>query len=47
MTDFAAHYIYSGLAVLFGSVAFMKFFDFLANQNVKRLLKAANRSLVK
>jgi hypothetical protein len=43
MTDFGIHYIYSGLAVLIGSIAFMKLFDFLANQSAKRLLDAASQ----
>ena len=47
MIGFQTHYLWSGMAVLIGSVAFMKFFDFLANQSVKRLLEAANRNPAK
>ena len=38
MTGFGIHYIYGGLAVLIGSVALIKIFDFLAGQRIKKFL---------
>jgi len=35
------HYPITGIALLIGSIAFLKLFDFLAAQSVKRLLEQA------
>ena len=37
------HYIFGGLAVLIGSIGFIKVFDFLARQSAKRLLELAHK----
>ena len=36
------HYPLTGLLILAGGIGFMKAFDFLASQSVKRLLEMAN-----
>ena len=38
MAGFEAHYILGGVAVLIGSIALIKIFDFLAGQNIKKQL---------
>jgi hypothetical protein len=35
------HFPIAGLLLLFGAIAFLKFFDFLAARSVKRLLEKA------
>lgn len=47
MAGFEAHYIYGGLAILIGSVVVIKIFDFLAGQNIKKLLGTATRNQMK
>jgi len=42
MTGFGIHFIYSGLAVLIGSVALIKIFDFLTGQRIKKFLGMEN-----
>ena len=42
MAGVEIHYPIGGLIVLIGSIAFLKFFDFLAAQSAKRLLDEAN-----
>jgi hypothetical protein len=44
MTGIEWHYILGGLAILIGSVGFIKFFDFLASQAARRLLEIACRN---
>ncbi|BBO86108.1 hypothetical protein DSCO28_66740 [Desulfosarcina ovata subsp. sediminis] len=43
MPEFNFHYPLGGLFVLIGSIGFLKGFDFLAAQSVKRLLEMAAR----
>ena len=43
MNSIETQYVFGGLIVLIGSIAFLKCFDFLARQSIKRLLEAANR----
>jgi hypothetical protein len=43
MNSFGTQFVCGGMIVLIGSIAFLKFFDFLARQSIKRLLEAAGR----
>ena len=43
MSNIDIHYIFGGLAVLIGSIGFIKGFDFLARQSAKRLLEMVHK----
>ena len=44
MTGIELHYPIGGLIVLIGAIGFLKGFDFLAAQTLKRLLEMAKRT---
>ena len=44
MAGIELHYPIGGLIALIGAIGFLKGFDFLAAQSVKRLLERANRN---